>query len=144
MRNYVKTICQLPVSTLLYLVVLAEHGLTWCLGKLSNPLSPVAGSLLKRIVKSREPEKEVLDVRPNVVVFRDWLESQDDEHVEAFRIHIESEFSVPVKARKKNAHLYAVSRPNREENIRRIANSLCAMNTIELQHWLSDMRKVLQ
>jgi len=149
MKNYIKTICQLPVSLLLHVVVLLERGLTWCLGKLSNPLCPFAGSVLKRIIKSREPEKDVcpkkdvFDVRSNVSVFRDWLKSQDDEYVEAYRLYIENEFGIPIRCKDKDPHLYAIRRPNREENIKRIANSLCTMNTIELQHWFSEIRELL-
>ena len=144
LKNHIMTICQLPVILLLFAVVLVERGLTWCLGKLSNPLCPFARTTLRRIVEKREPEKDAFDVRSNVSVFRDWLNSQDDNHIEAYRLYIENEFGVTVLARKKDPHLYAVRRPSREENIRRIANSLCTMNGIKLQCWFSEMRGLLQ
>ncbi len=150
MKNYIKIICQLPVSFLLYAVVLLERGLTWCLGRLSNPLCPVAFSVLKRIVKKREAEKDtcskkdVFDVRSNISAFRDWLKGQDDDFIEVYRFSIENEFGVPAHCKEKDSHLYAVCRPSRDENIKRIAYSLSTMNTIELQHWLSEKRELLQ
>jgi len=150
MKNYIKTICQWPVSTLLFVVVLIEQGLTWCLSMLSNPLWPFAGSMLRRTIQRREPKKDVrpekntFDVRSNVSVFRDWLKSQDDSHIEAYRLYVENEFGVPADCRLKDPHLYAVRRPKRQENIKRIAYSLSSMNTIKLQHWFSEMRNILQ
>ncbi len=150
MINYIKTICQLPVSFLLHVVVLIERGLTWCLVRLSNPLCPFTCSVLKRIVKKREAakdicsKKDVFDVRPNISVFRDWLKGQDDDFIESYRFSMENEFGVPAHCKDKDSHLYAVCRPSRDENIKRIAYSLSVMNTIELQHWLSEKRELIQ
>jgi len=147
-KNYIKTICQLPAVSMLFLIVLIEQGLTWCLIKLGNPLCPFALSALKRIVREPEPEKNdcsaVPDVRSNVSVFRDWLKDKDDNFIETYRISIENEFGVPAWGKDKDSHLYAVRRPNREENIRRIAYALSTMKTFELQQWLSERRELLK
>ncbi|MCK4293509.1 MAG: hypothetical protein KAY65_09960 [Planctomycetes bacterium] len=140
-KNVIKSFCvvvlQLVAVGLLWPIVLAERGLTWCLWR--SPTVGLCGSarsVLGDIVGRREAHT---DKGSDYTVVWAYLERCGDNVLAAFRRHVETEWGVPEWAQKDNPHLYAVLLPSREENLQRISYALCNIPSDHLHDCFAEV-----
>ena len=147
-KNCILTFLQVPVSLVLLAIVYLEFLLTKCLALLDNSLSsPLAGMAARRAI-SESPETTGRNSNNNTAEFNllmNWLCSHDNVFIEDFRERLEAKGIGPdTIAVQSDRHLYAVLKPNRTENLRRIKNVLYALDKFTLSKFLNEVMLILK
>ena len=136
MKNVILTFLQLSVCTALLLVALAEYLLTKCLLLLENPLShPLADKAKARTKEvAANQDKQIREAKKIIkrVEYRAFLATimrLGDDRVDAARESLEAlGIGHAVVAEHPDRHLYAILKPTRRENLRRIQNVMRALD----------------
>jgi hypothetical protein len=141
LKNVFSVILQLPLSLVLYLCGLAEKHFTYWMLALENPLSHPMTELAAKKIKSEQgaaciERDKILTTarkiirRDNYRAFKAWLLLHNDDFIGRFRVALEVEFfDLVTNARHQDPHLYAVLKPTRHENLRRVDKVFCALTS---------------
>ena len=126
------TMLQIPISLGLGISAFTEKHFTYWMLALENPLSHPMKDLATKRAKG---EDEILAAARKIVMqdhyraFKAWLLLHDDVFIDRFRVMFETNFvDLMTDARRRDRHLYAVLKPTRHENIRRIDKVFWALN----------------
>jgi hypothetical protein len=141
LKNAFLTTLQVPVSLGLAIFAFAEMHFTYWMLALENPLShPMTDRATNRAkdglgTANVERDETFVAVRntikqDNYRAFKDWLLLHNDEFIDRIRVVFETDFvDLMTDAMRRDRHLYAVLKPTRHENIRRIDNVFWALTT---------------
>ena len=141
-KNYFKTLAQLPIIYTFYAVVRIGGFLEICLVRLDNPISSPGQELYRVLTKDISKEQESL---LSIGAIMKLMEKKSDAHVEIFREkYEESEAGHYAKTHNPDKKLYAVLKPNREENLSRIRNVLYSTDPELLNKVLVKMKAILE
>lgn len=129
-KNVFLTMLQLPVSLGLALCAFAEKHFTHWMLALENPLShPMTDLATKRAKAASIQNDEIIGTPKKIIkwdhyrAFNAWLLLHNDEFIDRIRVIFEAEFAgLMTDARRRDRHLYAVLKPTRRENLRRLKN----------------------
>ena len=140
-KNTLLTILQVPVLIGLLLVYKVETFLIKCGVYLSNPFSPLQTTLLRFIHRiedvhstATQPQHDQQGLEKLIA----WLAARSEIIVDAYRRHLESKIAVLRQLIEAEPHLYAVLKPTKQENLKRIENALMSLPAASLNKWLKE------
>jgi hypothetical protein len=138
-KNGILTILQVPVLLAQLILAYMDLLLTKCLAGLNNPMSrPLAR------IKPHQTTSEVIEDKDRSVetIMRLWG-GVGDIGVRSDRKYFEmTEWGQRAVKTHPDRHLYAVMRPNRAENLKRIENVLSEMPPVKLRTILANAERM--
>jgi hypothetical protein len=138
LKNVFLVTLRVPAALVLYFLGLAKKHLRCWLLTTGNPF-------LRPMTERRQSEQAVTSIerdkilatarkiirRDNYRAFKAWLTLHDNDFIDRVRIALEAEVvDFVAYARHRDRHLYAVLKPTRHENLRRIDNAFYALTPL--------------
>lgn len=142
-KNCILTILQLPVLSVRLLVACVDLLLVKCLALTNNSLSsPFTATSHKKT--EAQPDVISTEQAEKIKAVLELLNSSDYFTVRRFRITLERTIEgITAIQTNPDRHDYAVLIPNKTENIRRIENVFCWMDSITLDRVLRNAETIL-
>ncbi len=142
-KNIILTILQIPVLLVRLLVARVDLLLTKRLALLDNPLSsPFAVTPHKKT--EAKPGTISFEQGKEIKTVLELLNNSNPFIVRRFRITLEQTIEgITAIQTNPDHHNYAVLIPNKTENIRRIENVFCRMDSVTLDRVLENSAKIL-